>query len=138
MLRPTRIIGYEFMKNFKFLTMMFVLVAMSLGFASCSDDDDNNDVPQNPTTSIVGNWQQINSAGTVITVQFRADRTGSVHYEYTNGNTETESIEYDYIESDRTITIIGDSQLNGYYTVTLTANILRLEFGTQYYQFTRI
>ncbi len=138
MLRPTRIIGYEFMKNFKFLTMMFVLVAMSLGFASCSDDDDNNDGPQNPTTSIVGNWQQINSAGTVITVQFRADRTGSVHYEYTNGNTETESIEYDYIESDRTITIIGDSQLNGYYTVTLTANILRLEFGTQYYQFTRI
>lgn len=112
----------------KYLMMMVLLLAMSS--SSCRDDDE--DIVK---VSIVGKWEQVNSAGTVITVTFNSNRTGVVHYLYTNNTgDENENFEYDYIDSDRSLTVIG-SQLNGVYYVTLTATKLVLSNSKHTYSF---
>lgn len=118
------------MKVFKFLAMMIAMFAMSVGFSSCSDDEEDID-----KVSIIGKWEQINSAGTIITLQFNTNRTGVINYLYTNNTgDENENFEYDYIDSDRSLTIIG-SQLNGVYYVTLTATKLVLSNNKHSYSF---
>lgn len=114
----------------KYLVMMVAMFAMSISFSSCGDDDEDID-----KVSIVGKWEQVNSAGTVITVTFKSNRTGVVHYLYTNNTgDENENFEYDYIDSDRSLTVIG-SQLNGVYYVTLTATKLVLSNSKYTYSF---
>ena len=65
------------------------------------------------------------------------------HYAFENGDSSIENFEYDYIETERLLTIIN-SQLDGQYEVTLTSTTLRLnELNYQgnptgtYYDFTR-
>jgi len=114
----------------KYLMMMIAMLAMSVSFSSCGDDDEDIE-----KVSIVGKWEQVNSAGTVITVTFNSNRTGVVHYLYTNNTgDENENFEYDYIDSDRSLTVIG-SQLNGVYYVTLTATKLVLSNSKHTYSF---
>lgn len=114
----------------KYLMMIVAMLAMSVSFSSCDPDD--GDIEK---VSIVGKWEQVNSAGTVITVTFNSNRTGVVHYLYTNNTgDENENFEYDYIDSDRSLTVIG-SQLNGVYYVTLTATKLVLSNSKHTYSF---
>ena len=119
--------------------MLFALTITGVAFTSCSDDDDQ--AQQAQATGLVGSWTQTNSGGTVITLTFNANQTGNCHYKYTNGNSESEYFEYQYIESDLYLRVIGDTQLEGDYDVTITATKLRLEFwngeGYSYYEFTR-
>lgn len=121
------------MKTMKYLSMLLMMVALSVCMVSCSGDDD----PVEATASIIGDWSQTNSAGTVITLQFRANKTGVINYFYPNNTgDENENFEYDYIEKERSLTIIG-SQLGGVYYVTLTATKLILSNNSTAYEFTK-
>ncbi len=111
------------MKTMKYLSMMLFMVIASVCFSACGDDDDD---PVKNSPSIIGKWQQINNAGTVITITFNNDRTGVINYVYPdNVGDENENFEYDYINENRNLTIVG-SQLRGKYYVTITATQLLL------------
>ncbi len=124
-------------KFFRFL-MMALMVSMTCSLASCSDDD--GDDGDSAYSSIVGAWQQTNQAGTLITLTFNKGKTGTILFVYPDGSgSSTENFEYDYIEEDRYIEILG-SQLDGEYIVTVTARTLRLKdywYGDTYYEFTK-
>ncbi len=120
-------------KLFRFLVVSLLLAA-GLSAISCSDD--NNDTYND---SIVGTWEQVNDYGTVITVRFNANKSGSVHFVYPNNiGDKTENLEYDYMHEDRFLKIIGSS-LKGEYEVTLTATKLQLHpyYENTYIEFTR-
>lgn len=122
------------MKTMRFLSMLLVMVALSVSMVGCGSDDDD---PASSTTSIIGSWTQTNSAETVITLLFKSDKTGSINYTYSdNSGDKNENFEYDYIDSDRSLTIIG-SQLEGSYYVTLTATKLVLSNSSYSYIFTK-
>lgn len=121
------------MKTMKYLSMMLIMLAMSVCVSSCGDDDDDNEVP----STIIGKWTQTNNAGTVITLTFNSNKTGKINYSYSDASGDSnENFEYEFIEKDRTLTIIN-SQLNGEYEVTLTATTLRLK-GSKTYDFTKV
>lgn len=124
------------MKTIKFLSMMLVMLAMSVCMAGCSNDDDDSEFVGD-SASIVGSWVQTNEYGTLITLYFKADKTGVINYTYSDMSGDSnENFEYDYIEKDRSLVIIG-SQLSGSYYVTLTATKLILSDGDYSYTFTR-
>lgn len=123
------------MKTLKYLSMLLMMVALSVCNVSCGDDD--ADEQAGTTASIIGNWVQTNKAGTVITLQFRTNKTGVINYVFSDGSGDTnQNFEYDYIEKDRSLTIIG-SQLQGVYYVTLTATKLILSDADGAYEFTK-
>lgn len=124
------------MKTIKFLSMMLVMLAMSVCMAGCSNDDDDSEFVGD-SASIVGSWVQTNEYGTLITLYFKSDKTGVINYTYSDMSGDSnENFEYDYIEKDRSLVIIG-SQLSGSYYVTLTATKLILSDGDHSYAFTR-
>ena len=134
------------MKTIKFLSMMLVMLAMSVCMAGCSNDDDDSEFVGD-SASIVGSWVQTNEYDTLITLYFKADKTGAlyfkadktgvINYTYSDMSGDSnENFEYDYIEKDRSLVIIG-SQLSGSYYVTLTATKLILSDGDYSYAFTR-
>ena len=123
------------MKAMKYLSMLLMMVALSVCMVGCGSDDD--DEPSGTTASIIGNWNQTNDAGTVITLQFKANKTGTINYVYSDGSgNRNDNFEYDYIEKERSLTIIG-SQLQGVYYVTLTATKLILSDNSAAYEFTK-
>lgn len=123
------------MKAMKYLSMLLMMVALSVCMVGCGSDDD--DELSGTTASIIGNWSQTNDAGTVITLQFKANKTGTINYVYSDGSgNRNENFEYDYIEKERSLTIIG-SQLQGVYYVTLTATKLILSDNSAAYEFTK-
>lgn len=123
------------MKAMKYLSMLLMMVALSVCMVGCGSDDD--DEPSGTTASIIGNWSQTNDAGTVITLQFKANKTGTINYVYSDGSgNRNDNFEYDYIEKERSLTIIG-SQLQGVYYVTLTATKLILSNNSAAYEFTK-
>lgn len=123
------------MKAMKYLSMLLMMVALSVCMVGCGSDDD--DELSGTTASIIGNWSQTNDAGTVITLQFKANKTGTINYVYSDGSgNRNDNFEYDYIEKERSLTIIG-SQLQGVYYVTLTATKLILSDNSAAYEFTK-
>ena len=123
------------MKAMKYLSMLLMMVALSVCMVGCGSDDD--DEPSGTTASIIGNWSQTNDAGTVITLLFKANKTGTINYVYSDGSgNRNDNFEYDYIEKERSLTIIG-SQLQGVYYVTLTATKLILSDNSAAYEFTK-
>lgn len=123
------------MKAMEYLSMLLMMVALSVCMVGCGSDDD--DEPSGTTASIIGNWSQTNDAGTVITLQFKANKTGTINYVYSDGSgNRNDNFEYDYIEKERSLTIIG-SQLQGVYYVTLTATKLILSDNSAAYEFTK-
>ncbi len=108
----------------KVFSMMLMLLVMSISMVSCDKDDE----PADPARKIVGTWQQTNKAGTKISITFKSNETGNIHYDYTSGNDETEIFEYTYNATENELFIIGhDCQLSGYYDVIITASKLTLE-----------
>lgn len=87
------------MKTIKFLSMMLVMLAMSVCMAGCSNDDDDSEFVGD-SASIVGSWVQTNEYGTLITLYFKADKTGVINYTYSDMSGDSnENFEYDYIET---------------------------------------
>lgn len=123
------------MKIMKFLSTLLVIVATSVYVSSCSKDEDDS----TPPTSIIGSWTQTNKAETVVIIlKFNTDKTGTINYTYSDGSGDmNENFEYDYIDSDRSLTIIG-SQLKGNYDVILTATKLVLSNDKLEYEFTKV
>lgn len=122
------------MKNLKFLSMLLFIITCSF-MVSCSKDDDSDDT----LTSIIGEWTQVNNAGTLITVKFNSNKTGNINFTYADGSGDSnENFEYDYIKDERKLTIIGSS-LNGQYSVTLTNTVLLLSdmYEGYSYKFTK-
>lgn len=121
------------MKTMKYLSMMLAMLTMSVCMFGCGNDDD--DIPE----TIIGHWTQTNSTR-VITLTFNSNKTGKINYTYSDGSGDiNENFEYEYIETDRSLTIIN-SQLNGEYDVVLTATTLRLKIkgSKEGYDFTKI
>ena len=115
--------------------MMLVVLAMSVCMVSCGSDDDE---PSGATASIIGNWIQTED-DEVATLQFKANKTGTIIFVKTDGSGgSNENFEYDYIEKERSLTIIG-SQLDGAYYVTVTATKLKLTdiLDGSWYEFTK-
>lgn len=124
------------MKTMKYLSMLLAMMVMSICWSSCSDDD--SDDSETVSASIIGSWSQVNDAGTIITLKFNANKTGTINYTYSDGSGDSnENFEYDYIEKDRSLTIIG-SQLAGGYYVTLTATKLIVSNNNEAYEFTKV
>ncbi len=124
------------MKTMKYLSMLLAMMVMSICWSSCSDDD--SDESGAASASIIGSWSQVNDVGTLITLKFNANKTGTINYTYSDGSGDSnENFEYDYIEKDRSLTIIG-SQLGGVYYVTLTATKLIVSNNSEAYEFTKV
>lgn len=125
----------------KYLKYLFAVLCITIAPIMTSCDKNSDDQPA--TVSIIGSWQQTNDAGTVITVVFNKNTTGTVSFKYENGDSSIENFSYSYGESggDKWVTII-DSSLEGEYDVVLTATRLRLEFyrngDRRFYEFKRI
>ncbi len=125
------------MKQIKFFAMLLALT-MTLGFTSCESSE-----PRDPKSPIAGSWVQTNDYGTVITLIFNDNLTGTVRYEYPNGGGGAyDEFEYFYDAEDKELTVIGDTQMAGIYDVTITAKTLILyqytTSGISEYRFTRI
>lgn len=114
----------------KVLTTLLLTIVLGFCVTSCSKDDEpsNN---TNTINSIVGTWYQINSVGTVITIQFNSNKTGTITYEYTSGNSAKEPFEYSVrTDSDQNMIVYissADSQIFGEYYVYITPNTLTLQ-----------
>lgn len=125
----------------KYLNYLLAVLCIAIAPLMTSCDKDSDDQPT--TVSIIGSWQQTNDAGTVITVVFNKNTSGTVSFKYENGDSSIENFSYSYGESggDKWVTII-DSSLEGEYDVVLTATKLRLEFyrngDRRFYEFKRI
>ena len=115
------------MKKFTQYLMLMLLMLAPLSLASCSDDKDK---AEPATASLVGTWEQTNSAGTVIDVTFSRNGTGSVFYTFVSGSTQTEFFEYTTkvdSDNDQYVYITSDDcQLTGNYEVKITPNTLTL------------
>lgn len=122
------------MKAMKYLSMLLMMVALSVCMVGCGSDDD--DEPSGTTASIIGNWSQTRCRYGDYS-QFKANKTGTINYVYSDGSgNRNDNFEYDYIEKERSLTIIG-SQLQGVYYVTLTATKLILSDNSAAYEFTK-
>lgn len=113
--------------KFTYLWMVVMTMMLSLGFTACSDDDE----PAGASASIMGEWEELNEDdSSTLFVTFGSGLRGQIEYTVYNDrgevdNSITQHFEYDYIEADRSLTIIN-SLLEGEYRVTLTATTLRL------------
>ena len=125
--------------NLKYMAMALFVAMLSLSFTACGDDDDD-DGGSRP--SIVGSWEQTNSYGTEITVTFNSNKQGSVTYTYYDSNdvptgNETEFFEYDYNTTDGTLVVIGNTQLEGTWSVNVMSTKLMLSNSSASYVFTK-
>lgn len=126
----------------KYLKCLLTVLCIAIAPIMTSCDKNDDDKPT--TVSILGSWQQTNDYGTVITLTFNKDTSGSVLFQYANGDSAHEKFSYefvDYMGAERWITIIGSS-LEGEFDVVLTATRLRLSYysngADHYLDFTRI
>lgn len=120
------------MKTIKFFAMMIAMLAMSIGFSSCSNDDDPE--PEPIEEGIIGTWTQVEDAGS-ITFVFSKDGTGSRMIDFIdkNGNSASTSENFKYTYSETSVGkgsiqvhIAGSSKVYTW-TYTLTGNTLMLK-----------
>lgn len=127
-----------FSNPFKMLGLMVLALVLSTTAISCSKDDDG---PSDPATSLIGTWVQTNQSGTVITLKFNNNRTGSINYLFPSGSDSNEYFEYNTRkDSDENLILFisgDDCQLAGQYVAILTPTSLTLDAGDYYYRFTR-
>ncbi len=130
------------MKKFLRYFLVLTLVLSAGVFTSCEKDKAEDEVFE--AGSIVGTWKQTNDAGTKITLTFNKDTSGTLHFQYPNGDSSTERFSYDYRQGDRYLEILETScRLCGYYDVSVSKTRLELygvciyEEDDVYYVFTR-
>lgn len=121
------------MKLFKYFLIFAAVVASSVLFTSCDKDEEFE------SGGILGSWTQTNSSGTVITLKFNSNTSGSIKFEYPNNmGTDVENFSYDYVKDERWLRIMGSS-LEGNYSVSVSASTLQLiDYEGYYYEFKRV
>ena len=98
------------------MTIMIVCI-MSVGFASCGDDDDDDNA-----VSIVGTWVDDTGDSSEVSFTFRSDGTG--YYKDKSG---TSNFNYTYEESNKQLKLwYVDSSTVYNYSVSLTGKTLML------------
>lgn len=130
------------------LKRFFLILAVtftSMAFTSCGGDDDDDEPIQPSAGSILGPWSQTNDHGTLITLTFSNNNTGSINYKFPTGSTSTEFFEYSFtVDRDGYMSLFvtsDDCQLRGEYEVKITPSTLTIKgsisgkYGT--YQFKR-
>ncbi len=121
--------------------MLFVALVMGVCISGCQ--------PKLPTLSVQGTWIMdgdwtYGGFPAAISLNFYSDKTGKLTVTYKDGSGDVnENFEYDYVEADRELVIVGSS-LDGKYKVTLTATKLKLaadeyndSFGDDEFLFSR-
>lgn len=73
------------MKTLKYFSMMLVMLVCSIGFVSCSDDDDDGN---GNVETLVGTWRHNMSGGGYYVYVFNADGSG-YYQEYDEGRLHT-------------------------------------------------
>lgn len=112
----------------KYLMMMIAMLAMSVSFSSCGDDEE--EIIDEPLTGVLGRWS--NDSGTMI---LYFDKNGSGTWTSTttdsNGNSATLNYNFVYTYNESTdvlkISIKGASSISNY-DVNLTGNTMMLTF----------
>lgn len=94
------------MKTFKLFGLALMAVLLSVGFAACGDDDDEDAV----SSEIVGTWV----ADSYTTVTFNSNGTGYTTETY-NGETETYNFTYTYNAETGVLKVTADGE-----TITMT------------------
>lgn len=100
------------MRTFRLLGMALIAILVSVNFASCSSDDDE----ENNASRLIGTWYEINSEEEQICFSFKSDYTG---YTWANHYGESESNKYKFTwkATDTEITIeFKDGKDAGIYT----------------------
>ncbi len=124
------------MKTFKLLFMLLMMVVCSVGFTSCSNDDEVAD--GSSVAGILGTWVQ-EEENTKTTFTFNKDGSGSKTEEETDkkGNiveTETKVFDYTYDSEKHTLMYNEKGSTTVYkYEATLTGHTLMLEWGDLVY-----
>lgn len=130
-------------KTTKISYLLLIVAMLGLTAVSCSKDKEPDNT-SSKASMLIGNWSQTNDYGTTITITFKSNGSGSIHYLYSNGNSSTEPFEYTTrTDSDENlhVYISSNSQLYGDYVALVTKTTLTLkgyingEYGT--YPFTR-
>ena len=106
------------MKTLRFIGMALVAIMMSVNFAACSDDDDDN--------SIVGVWQN-DDEGEHLRLTFNADGSGE-EYLFYDDDSESYRYQFTYTYDSATSTLVityedGDTTKE---TVTFNGNTMTL------------
>ncbi|MBQ7870416.1 MAG: hypothetical protein IJ355_08840 [Prevotella sp.] len=116
------------MKTFKYFSMMLAMLVCSIGFVSCSSDDDD-DTNASTSNSIYGTWVE---EGDDYVLEFTLNNNGSGNYRLTEGKrSETGPFEFGYDNEEKVLTIVPDGAdtfiLAGEWNVTVTPTILRIQ-----------
>lgn len=90
------------MKTFKYFSMMLAMLVCSIGFVSCSSDDDD-DTNASTSNSIYGTWVE---EGDDYVLEFTLNNNGSGNYRLTEGKrSETGPFEFGYDNEEKVLTI---------------------------------
>lgn len=118
------------MKNYsiigKYLLAIMMAAIMSVGFVSCSKDDDGK---KGDEESIVGTWMETQESGTNLYLILLANGYGSWEVEQTKGSIVNDG-EFTYTYKDNVITIsyVGSKTVERLYVIGLTSDRLTIKY----------
>ncbi|MGM9842239.1 MAG: lipocalin family protein [Candidatus Limisoma sp.] len=113
-------------QTIKYLAMLMVLLSFGLTSASCSDDDDDVKDPETPT--LIGSWKDTSQSNPVIWT-FNADGTFET-LEYISGTPYSEFGQYTYDESTGEVEVNFNGDYSWYFKVlSITSDELVITDG---------
>jgi len=115
------------MKTLKYLSIMLVMLACSVGFASCSDDDDDDVITG--SNALIGTWVYTSNDGnTTKTYVFGSNNKGSFS-NVSPGSNYKETFSYSFNEEEKRIDIVMDEDDTRYYfsNVRIVGNKITLD-----------
>ena len=111
------------MKTFRFIGLAIIAIILSIGYVSCGDDNDDDDVTN--AFSIVGSWEECDIEGIPTTVEqfhyvFNSNGTGKC---YTTGAIDgdfSSTFTYKFTDGQPTgilkVSVKGEGEITGYTT----------------------
>lgn len=119
------------MKKFLLNLMTILMVAIiSIGFASCNKDDEEDKKPNNEElTAIVGTWVETGDSGIKLYLVLLANGHGSWEVEQNKGRIENDG-EFTYTYKDHVITIsyVDSNTIEKLHVIGLTDDTLTIKW----------
>ncbi len=119
------------MKKFLLNLMTILMVAIiSIGFASCNKDDEEDKKPNNEElTAIVGTWVETGDSGIKLYLVLLANGHGSWEVEQNKGHVENDG-EFTYTYKDNVITIsyVDSNTIEKLHVIGLTNDTLTIKW----------